>query len=279
MCNDANTICHTTQVSGAVVDKPKMPVRRLPALTRGIAALSVAAALGAVGHAQGSAGGDFEVASIHRSPQFSSGAIRLGRAVTPGRLAMLGVTPKDLIMWAYELEPYQVQGPRWISEEWYGLNAKAPEPAPEDRLRLMLQSVLALRFRMVTHREIRNLPVYLLTVAKNGPKIRPIEGVDDAPRYYPKRQGVAAWGITMRRFAELLSSKLERPVTDMTQLRGQYDIELAWSQDVEPSNAANAELNPLIFTAIQEQLGLKLQPTKGPLQMLVIDQIDHPSEN
>jgi uncharacterized protein (TIGR03435 family) len=189
---------------------------------------------------------------------------------------MLGVTPKDLIIWAYGLKAYQVSGPSWITQEWYDINAKAAEPVPEDRLRLMVRSLLSQRFKMGAHTETRTLPVYLLTVARNGPKIHPVTSEGPAG-YIPRQRGLAARHITMPRFAELLSGKIDRPVTDMTGLPGLYDIDLDWAPDtiVPP----DADLGPSVFTAIQEQLGLKLEPTKGPLEILVIDHIERPSEN
>jgi uncharacterized protein (TIGR03435 family) len=226
---------------------------------------------------------EFEAASIHPSPRFGSGAVRLGRTVTPGGLTMLGVTPKDLIMWAFGLKAYQVLGPVWISEEWYDINAKPAGPTSEDGIKAMLQYLLVQRFRLASHVETRTLPVYLLTVAKNGPKIKAIQSEDTA-RYFPRRRGVYAMHVTIRKFAELLSGKVDRPVTDMTGLGGFYDIDLDWAQDA--ATAANAgpaipaaDLDPSIFTAIQEQLGLKLAPTKGPLEMFVIGRIERPSEN
>jgi uncharacterized protein (TIGR03435 family) len=231
----------------------------------------------------GSARPEFEVASIRPSPRSGSYAVAIGRTVVPDRLTMLGKTPKDLIMWAYGLKAYQISGPSWIAEEWYDVNAKAAEPASEERMRAMLQSLLAQRFSLVSHVDTRSLPIYLMAVAKNGPKIKPVES-EDTPKYFPQRRGLRAVHITMQMLAERLSDKLDRPVTDTTGLRGAYDIKLEWAPDetvsTSPDPAAVAvDLGPAIFTAIQEQLGLKLEPAKGPVEMFVIDRIERPSQN
>jgi uncharacterized protein (TIGR03435 family) len=174
----------------------------------------------------------------------------------------------------------------------------------------MLRSLLEERFRLAIHRETRQLPAYLLTVAKTGPKLQPSrEGsctpyVTGAPPPTTKpgeprpdycgfqRTAMGALNgkaVTMAELAKTLSrsytSMLERNVIDGTGLTGKFDIHLTWA--VDPAGAHNGAIDntasdatgPSIFTALQEQLGLKLESTKGPVEVLVIDHIEKPSGN
>ena len=163
----------------------------------------------------------------------------------------------------------------------------------------MIQSLLAERFKLKVSHETKDLPVYALLVAKNGSKLQeakpgetypngghPGFGTIDAGQL--KGEGIpisAARGMSL---VFLLSDQLARPVLDQTGLNGKYDIELKWTPDQSPGaialgpeggNSASDSSGPTIFTALQEQLGLKLAPTKGPVKIIVIDHIEKPSEN
>lgn len=247
-------------------------------------AVIVASEPGGIGRTQSdsSANIEFEAVSIRPTQRSASGAVPFGRTVAPGRLTMLGVTPKDLIMWAYGVKAYQISGPKWISDEYYDVNAKAAAPVPEDRMRAMLRSALSERFHLASHTDTKTLPVYLLVVAKGGPKLRPA-APDGSSRYMRRKSGFSAVHFTMGKLAELLSERLDRPVTDATELGGFYDIDLNWTQDLAvPASAGDGsapDSGPSIYTAIQETLGLKLEPAKAPIDVLVVDRIDRPSEN
>jgi uncharacterized protein (TIGR03435 family) len=140
----------------------------------------------------------------------------------------------------------------------------------------MLRSMLADRFQVTAHTETRVLPAYELVVGKNGPKLHAATPDEIGSRVFPNAPGVRAKEISMQRFAELLSTKLDRPVADNTGVAGVFDIELQWTPDTAPPDA---DLGPSVFTAIEEQLGLKLQSRKLPMEVLVIDHISKPTAN
>lgn len=152
------------------------------------------------------------------------------------------------------------------------MRAKPESPASEDQLKLMLQTLLADRFRLVLHRETKQLPVYELIVAKGGPKLK--ESAEDASTFlHTDAKSITAAKVAMPMFVKLLSQQMGRSVLDKTGLSENYDFKLEWTPD-----EANGD-GPSIFTAIQEQLGLKLEPSKGPVEVLVIDHAEKPSEN
>jgi uncharacterized protein (TIGR03435 family) len=149
----------------------------------------------------------------------------------------------------------------------------------------MIQQLLADQFKLVAHTETRQLPVYALVVAnpKTGPKIQPAK---DLNRSISLNNGqIKAEGITLEDLAQKLTRSLSdvlgRVVIDQTGLTGRYDLTLKWTSDMTTSTTPNSEPDapPDIFTAIQEQLGLKLESTKAPVPVLVIDHVEMPSEN
>jgi uncharacterized protein (TIGR03435 family) len=221
----------------------------------------------------------------------------------PDRINYRGVSLKMLLARAYKVKPDQIVGPGWLGSERYTIEAKLPPGTDADRLRLMLQKLLAERFRISLHRETKETPVYRLRVARNGPGLKPPQ---DLPHYDSEderreamrkelienmakmkaaveagsRSGIrtnnrrfALARATTEKFAEVLSGNLDRPVKDMTQLEGEYSFRLEWTpdsdlRDDEPSSRVS------IFTAIQEQLGLKLEAGNEAIELLVIDKAD-----
>jgi uncharacterized protein (TIGR03435 family) len=221
----------------------------------------------------------------------------------PGRIDYSKVTLKMLLVRAYNLKPSQISGPGWLETEQYTIAAKLPPGTNADQLRLMLQKLLTERFQISLHREVKERPVYRLTVAKNGPKLKPPEEPpqfgNDAERSEAlkkqmeqnqarmialmaaskgRRSSTRSFGLrsaTTERFAEGLSGYLDRPVKDMTQLKGKYSFKLEWALDTGQSTDSNDEPSgPSIFRAIEEQLGLKLEAEKEPIELLVIDEIE-----
>ncbi len=219
---------------------------------------------------------EFDAVSIKPSVPSGGGAIAIGRSANPGTVTLTGVTPKDAIARAYSLERYRIFGPAWIDRDRYDIIAKSSGPASDAEQRSMLQSMLANRFQLAAHTETRVLPAYELVVGKNGPKLREAAPDEAGSRVYPNRPGILGRQVSMQRLAELLSAKLDRPVADKTGLSGLYDIELTWTPDTTPPDA---DLGPSVFTAIQEQLGLRLEGRKMPIEVLVIDSISRPSAN
>jgi uncharacterized protein (TIGR03435 family) len=254
----------------------------------------------------------FDVASVR--PTASSDSRALLQA-TPGRLAMRNLAPRRLILMAYSIQDDQlVGGPGWIVSDHYDIQAKADSnPSVQLMEGLMLQALLEERFKLTVHRETRQLGVYKLSVGKNGAKLQPSkEGsctpyVTNAPPPIIKQgeplsifcgfqrtpvegliHSLDGKGVTMAELAKTLSrtyvSAVGRNVIDETGLTGAFDIHLTWAVDSTSAgtgaidNAADLA-GPPIFTALQEQLGLKLESTKGPVEVLVIDHIERPSGN
>jgi uncharacterized protein (TIGR03435 family) len=219
----------------------------------------------------------FEVASVkpNKSGSHSSGDSISDRA---GRFTANNESIRDFIRTAYRLQSFQIVNlPGWADDARFDIASKAEGPAKSNDLRVMLQALLAERFKLVTHREAREMPVYNLVLAKSDRK--PGDNLR-ASKCLPPKCGntetnnlvLREEGVTLDGFTEWLSSRVTRIVLNKTGLDGPYDIDLAWSNDpaVDPSH-------PSLFTALQEQLGLKLESTKGSVDVLVIDHVEQPT--
>jgi uncharacterized protein (TIGR03435 family) len=270
----------------------------------------------------------FEVASIKPN---HTGDGRVGIGMQPGgRFTATNVSVKMLITIAYGIRDHQVSGlPGWAESEHYDISAK-PEntdglgpPADgkmpsesemqtrQEKMRAMMQNLLEDRFGLKIHRETKELPVYALVVAKNGPKLEEAkEGAPDVVDFGGRGRGpddvkqvrrgpmirmghgqFAGQEMRMPMLVEQLSRITGRNVIDKTGLTGKYDIRLNWTPDEsQPAfgggpdkgprpDAASPDSAPPLFTAIQEQLGLKLESQKGPVDVVVIDHIAKASEN
>lgn len=225
----------------------------------------------------------FEVASIrpHKGPYTEVGVHISGPKVTIEAYGLLG-----LIMDAYQLhEDSQISGgPAWMSADSvrFDIAAIAPgERAPTgENVRLMLQTLLADRFQLKVHRVTQERPVYALVVAKNGPKLKTSAPDEESS---VTTGGVRTAEITManvstQQLAIQLSSGLDRPVVDKTGLKEHYNVKLNWIPEFAgPPPPGSDGVN--LFTAVQEQLGLKLEPQRAPIEILVIDHVEKPSEN
>jgi uncharacterized protein (TIGR03435 family) len=192
---------------------------------------------------------------------------------------MTGVSLRLLVADAYNVENYQVSGgPGWIESDLYSIEARAPgESTPTtDQVRQMLQALLADRFQLKLHAERRDVAGYGLTIAKNGVKLK--ESPPDAQVLSMNARGrLMASKMKMTDMASFLSLRLRRPVIDQTELTGAYDVTLTWSPDEDvPADDSQA---PSIFTAIQEQLGLRVVAQKVAVKMFVIDHAEKPTEN
>jgi uncharacterized protein (TIGR03435 family) len=201
-------------------------------------------------------------------------------------------TLKLLIAAAYDLNPRTISGgPAWIGSDHFDIVALTPgEVRPNrDQQMSMLRGLLADRFKLTFHREQKEFSIYVLDVAKNGPKLKKSTADPDAAAalistVYPQRILLPARNATMGEFASLMRAILDRPVVDKTGLTGRYDFDLEWAPDESQFGgevpAASAEAaNAPFFTAIQQQLGLKLEATKGPIAALVVDGAERPSAN
>ena len=223
----------------------------------------------------------FEVASVKPSkadPSSASG-IKTGH----GLLDAHNVTLKRCIMGAYGVGPHQISGGTdWMGSDRFQISAKADQPIDDDAvLMVMLQGLLAERFKLALHRETRTIPAFVLEVAKNGPKLEKAEAGEAGANTSNSNTGVtiAAHNTGMDSFAKILARTTELPVFNQTGLEGIYNFTLHWT----PESARRVDGGPVegasIFTAIQEQLGLRLRSQKRPVEILVIDHVEKPSEN
>jgi uncharacterized protein (TIGR03435 family) len=220
----------------------------------------------------------FEVASIKPSAPQAQGHTDSRMSTNNGSLNYTNVTLKDVVGQAYKVPQSQITGPDWIDSQRFDIAAKIPAGA-RDQVPQMLQTLLSERFKMAVHRENKELPVYDLTIAKNGPKLKKIDSESGITSNSNRTRWHLDAKVNMRAFAEFLSERVGRPVRDRTGLNGSFAITLDWAVDDAPGANEN-EAGPSLFTALQEQLGLKLDSTKGPVETIVVDHADRsPSDN
>lgn len=224
----------------------------------------------------------FEVASIKRTKGGGPpGDIPRNMESSPGSFAMRNTPLRYALEWAYDAKDYEIFGPDWIkTEERYDIIAKAAGPATNDEMKPMLQTLLVERFKMSLHRETRELPVYLLLPGKGEPKVTPASP-GGATNLSGTAAGIAFHNQPISRLTFLLSRRMDRPVLDKTGLTGVYDFTIDTSGlgfNGQPPQDSNA--GPSIFTAVQDNLGLRLEAQKSPIEILVIDHVEKiPTEN
>jgi uncharacterized protein (TIGR03435 family) len=226
----------------------------------------------------------FEVVSI--KPNRSGGAESVYQPVIGGRLTVSNVTLKELIKAAYHVAESQISGgPRWMESERFDINAKADRDVSLQEALQMLQTVLTDRFKLESHRETRNVTAYALSTANSPPKLTAAQaggesGLKATPIEGQKRTlQVVANSMTMQHLADVLGSQLHAPVIDRTGLTGAFDFAFTLEPPSDPTTAASQDLDSSIITALQEQLGLKLETTKAPGEFLIIDHLERPTEN
>jgi bla regulator protein blaR1 len=212
------------------------------------------------------------------------------RRATGGVLNATNVSVRFLIEYAYDVRDDQISGgPAWLDSERYEVLAKPggnSDPAGQSAnlIRLRTQSLLADRFHLILHRDTKELPVLALTVAKNGPKgLR--ESTAGSPDFVNNGHHLNCQRVSMAMFAkEFLAHQTGRSVTDKTGIAGDFDFTLDWTpDDAAPGASADAATAigqfPSFLTALQEQLGLRLEQQKGPVEILVIDHAERPAAN
>lgn len=234
---------------------------------------------------------EFEVASVklvdHPVPPHGVSLI-----IKHGTLTMDAAALRQIIGLAYGMQRVRVEGgPDWLDRDRYDIIAKAGNPeATREEIKEMLQALLSERFKLTFHRETRQRPVYTLAVAKGGSKL------PEAKK--EEKSGVTAGAeagrlqLTLQKqpmagLANTLANMLGNPVLDQTGLTGMYDFKLDYAPDLPTRpdgkppmlNGVPAESGPSIFTALQEQLGLRLEEKKGPVEVMVVDHADHATEN
>jgi uncharacterized protein (TIGR03435 family) len=238
----------------------------------------------------------FEVATIKpTAPDWNRG--RFIRMEGAHQFVVRNHVLRTLIAAAFNLNPKTVSGgPSWVDSDHFDILAETPGETPPnlETQMSMLRRLLADRFKLSFHRRQRDFPVYALIVAKNGRKLKEsIASADDFPKGPPplifvvSAQGIQLPGryATTADLASVFQrAVLDRPVIDLTGLSGRYDFDLEFAPDDNIFNGAFAGQpsdsdKPTLFTAIQKQLGLKLEATKGPVDTLVIDHIEQPTPN
>jgi uncharacterized protein (TIGR03435 family) len=237
----------------------------------------------------------------HNPPAFDVATIKpvLPDSKTSRFITMQGVNRfvvkdyslKLLIAAAYNLSPKVISGgPEWVDSDHYDVVALTPgevQPSRDEQM-AMLRTLLSDRFKLAFHREQKEFSIYALEVAKGGSKLKESTAPAGDPSklvsvVYPQRMVLPAHNATMAEFASILQRAiLDRPVVDKTGLTGRYDFNLEWAPDETQFNgeipAASADApSPPFFTAVQQQLGLRLEATKGPVAALVVDTAEKPS--
>jgi len=244
----------------------------------------------------------FEVASV--KPNLGFAGTQMWGALPSGRFVATNTPLRLLIQSAYALSRDRlVGGPDWIQTERFDILASAPAGTPESRMRTMLQTLLADRFKLVLRKESRAMATYSLVIAPDNRRIATAlarsadcEALREQlkPLVSKPGQPVCSWhvmrqpgsvmstyksgGVDLNEFALWLSSRVGRPVIDHTGFDAVFEFELSWLP-VETSAVASANDGPSLFTALQEQLGLKLEPSRGPVEVLVIDSVERPTPN
>jgi len=224
-----------------------------------------------------------EVASIKPS---SNTVAESNMDSSHGRLTATNITVRELIRFAYALRDEQIaQAPRWIDSERLDIDVKtaSADSGNLDDERALVRELLADRFRLTTHRDSKEMAIYALVVDKNGPKLKAHSDAVEKIRGGCGR--LVGRRVTADGIASMLSRQLQREVSNQTGLTGEYDFQLGFTPDSGPCRATADDANcsavdaPSIFTAVEQQLGLKLKPSKGPVELLVIDRVQQPSQN
>jgi uncharacterized protein (TIGR03435 family) len=226
---------------------------------------------------------EFEAASIKPAPppkQVGSVSVHMHSSLSDGTLSFENVSLRDLLAQAYRLSQSQISGPDWLNDVRFDISAVFKPASTQEQFREMLQALLADRFALKFHRETKELPVYALTVNKGGHRLMAADG---PPKSSSKgNNGVVHYeaNTTMAGFVEFLSGRMDRPVLDRTGLTGAFEISLDFSNDDPLKASRNDATVPLLVTALPEQLGLRLDSTKGPVETLVVDSASKtPTEN
>jgi len=236
------------------------------------------------------------------------------RGADPGRFTYKNVQLRIVLVYAYDVKPEQIIGPSWIDSERYDIIAKVPAGTDRHKVQLMLQNLLAERFKLTLHRATKIVPIYQLMVAKNGPKLTVSNAnapppVSTPPQLPPNTKigvdksgfpilpdGVGAMTrvtnglVRMTARAQPISAltnnfeqRLERPVIDKTGLTRKYDFHLEYALEQRGGGApvdGQDDPGPSLFSAVRDQLGLRLELKKGPMEVLIVDHVDRvPTEN
>lgn len=204
----------------------------------------------------------------------------------PERIRYTYVPMKAILIRAFQVMDYQILGPGWLADERLDITAKVPPNTTKNQFYLMLQNLLAERFKMTAHSETRELPIYALVAGKRAAKIQPAaEGgeaqckpIGNLPNRPDQRYHMQCKNMTMAALAEMLriqpGANIDRVVVDATGMEGAYDFAWEWSTLRAPANADPDPASITMQDALETQLGLKLEPRKGPVKTIVVDHIE-----
>ena len=241
----------------------------------------------------------YDIVSIH---PHSARDENVGMHIQASIYTATNITLKQLISYAYRIREDLISGlPTWADSAHFDVTAKISDPdhsvldkLSHEQIGAMCRPLLADRFQLKVHPDIKTLPVYDLVLTKDGPKFKPSPPLPEDPDHpTPKGQhrnttwqidngDLTATFITMNSFAVTLADQINRTVIDKTGLTDAYDLKLKWTRDEDADKAADngtTDRPPDLFTALPEQLGLKLVPSKGPVTTLVVDHAEQPSPN
>jgi uncharacterized protein (TIGR03435 family) len=278
----------------AILDAPEVRGQAVPAAQPINQTPPIYPPLAKMARKQAAPARTFEVATVKSSPPTAAGeliSINLG-TFRNGRLTFTNASLSDCLKFAYGIvSDAQISGPDWIKSKAvrFDIVALAPPDTPPAQLQLMLQALLADRLKVVLHHEQKEISYLALTADKNGPKIREVMPDPASPGNTTAAPGrIVSSQMSMERLATLLSRFQRATVLDLTGLKGLFEVKLEWTPDDSrpPVNggaapaASDVPAGPSIFAALQEQLGLRLEAQKGPLDVVVIDQAEKvPTEN
>ncbi len=232
-----------------------------------------------------------------KSPVFDAASIRPAAGNTrsefvtsPGTFTARNQSLLFLIYWAYDTPPFQINGPTWMNENRFDVLAKSESGGDDARLRLMLQALLADRFGLKAHKEQKEMQVFAITLAKSGPKFQ--ESTDEGPPVFDRGGPtmLTAHRVTMKDLAVQVSDPLKRPVIDETGLKGKYEIRIDVAAYMQSAGGGGdgkggggeqqIDVMSVLFNALQQQLGVKLESKKANVDLLVVDHLEKaPTDN
>lgn len=225
----------------------------------------------------------FDVASIR--PSDPAQRVQPIIQTSPGTVSVRNQTLQFCIQWAWDMPPFEVTGPDWLNGSRFDMSAKGGGTEDESQLRLMMRTLLADRFGVKVHSEKKEMQIYLVTLAKGGPKFQ--ESTTEGPPVFTRGRGgsLSAQRVSMKDVAQQLSEPLNRPVVDATGLKGRYDINIDISSYMAAAGGGGKgegemDVMSILFTGLQQQLGVKLEAKKDTVDILVVDHAEKlPSEN
>jgi uncharacterized protein (TIGR03435 family) len=201
---------------------------------------------------------------------------------TSGTLRMQDVSVETCIKWAYGVQESQIAGPAWIDSDKFDITAKADGPTTDDQMKLMMQALLADRFKLSFHHQDKELKAFVLTVAKGGVKATPAAAPDAKPFRQNSANGSVVKSMTIQQFGDFISQPLHMPVVDQTGLAGKYDFVLDFTPylpDAHNMGPDRPDSTSILMAALQGELGIKMEARKTPVDVMVIDHVERPSAN